>query len=140
MSFFELKTPRDMFAKARREYDRMAAARTVDNVFNFFVTVYHVQDYVKATSAVSKDIIDAFLRDQDLSVARDLCDKGKHLTLTRRLDPRTGVRRLGALNTVAVNTLPLNGFKAEWWVLSGNRSYEIQALADSRYSQVGTIL
>ncbi len=43
MAFFELKTPRDMLEKARREHTRLSTAFDIDNVFNFFVTVHHMK-------------------------------------------------------------------------------------------------
>jgi len=132
MAFFELKTPRDMLEKARREHARLSTAFDIDNVFNFFVTVYHIQDYVRNTAAVPRPVVDAFLRDQDVKDSRDLCDKGKHLRLTKpgRIDPATAVRRRGALNSAPLNTLPLNSMEVKWLVYSGNREIDVQTLAD----------
>ena len=42
MSFFELRTPRDLLEKAHREHDRLTCAFNIDNVFNFFVTAFHI--------------------------------------------------------------------------------------------------
>jgi hypothetical protein len=89
MGFFELRTPRDMLEKAHREHKRLLESFDIDNLFNFFVTAYHVQDYVQKTNSVPPAPLDAFLQDQDLKDCRDLCDKGKHLTLTKRDDPTT---------------------------------------------------
>lgn len=46
--FFELKSPRDMLEKARREFSRLRSDLNTDNVFNFFVTIHHIKDYVSA--------------------------------------------------------------------------------------------
>jgi len=132
MGFFALRTPRDMLEKAHREHARLAAELNIDNVFNFFVTAYHIQDYVRKTAAVPPAILDAFLQDQDIKDSRDLCDKGKHLRLTRsgRTDPYTTIRTRGALNTAPLNTLPINAMEIKWLVHSGSRTFDVQALAD----------
>lgn len=43
MAYFELRTPRDMLEKAEWELQRFRDDRTIDNLFNFFVTAYHVE-------------------------------------------------------------------------------------------------
>lgn len=86
MAFFELRTARDMLEKAERELVRLRADLSIDNIFNFFVTAYHVQDYVRNGSAVSDDVLNAFLQDQDLKDCQALCHKGKHLVLSA--DPK----------------------------------------------------
>lgn len=132
MGFFELETPRDMLDKTCREHARLTAELNIDNVFNFFVTAYHIQDYVRKTGAVPAPTLDAFLQDQDIKDSRDLCDKGKHLRLTKpgRTDPITAIQRRGALNTAPLNTLPINALEVKWLVHCGNRAFDAQALAD----------
>jgi hypothetical protein len=121
-----------MLEKARREHSRLTAAFNIDNVFNFFVTAYHIQDYVRESNAVPPVTIDAFVDSQDIKDARDLCDKGKHLHLTRRKypDPSATRRVRGPLNTVPLNTMVLNGGKEIWMLESGARTVEVAALAD----------
>ncbi len=102
--FFALRDHRDMLAKARRELARLdAAPYDVDHVFNFFVTAYHVMDYVKAM-AVPKAAVDALYADPDFELCQLICNKGKHLELRRgdqetRFVParttRLGKHRLG---------------------------------------------
>jgi hypothetical protein len=94
MAFFELRTPRDMFAKAEREFQRLQREFTIDNLFNFFVTACHIQDYVRKAASVPQFALEAFLADPDLKDCRDLCDKGKHLRLTQREDPTTVIWRV----------------------------------------------
>jgi hypothetical protein len=77
MSYFQLKTPRDMLEKSRREYDRLIADFNIDNVFNFFVTVYHIQDYIKVSGLVAPAVLRTFLNNPELKAARDMCNKGK---------------------------------------------------------------
>ena len=127
MSFFQLRTPRDMLDKAHREHDRLAASFDIDNVFNFFITASHIRDYVR--DAVSKLALDEFLKDPDISDARDLCDKGKHLRLTKRPDPSTSHTTLGPLNTAPLNTLAINARREVWMLKSGDRTVDVAALA-----------
>jgi hypothetical protein len=47
-NFFEISSPRHMLEKAKREFARMKAELNTDTIFNFFVTIYHVKDYVEA--------------------------------------------------------------------------------------------
>ncbi|KKB61156.1 hypothetical protein WM40_24800 [Robbsia andropogonis] len=54
MGFFQIKSPLDMLEKARRERNRMVAEVHIDHVYNFFVTVAHVADYVKHSGAVEQ--------------------------------------------------------------------------------------
>jgi hypothetical protein len=121
-----------MLEKARREHGRLTTAFNIDNVFNFFVTAYHIQDYIRESSAVLPETLNAFVASQDIQDTRDLCDKGKHLHLTRRQypDPSATHRALGALNTVPLNTMVLNGYKETWVLQSGSRSVDVPALAD----------
>ena len=104
-SFFELATSRDMFEKAKRERLRMQQSLNADTVFNFFVTAHHISDYVKESGAVPCKVVDAFLRDPDLEIAGDVCNKGKHFKL-RKGDPETGVWT-GLLGGAPLGALPL---------------------------------
>src|ERR1051325_4903683 len=81
--FYTLRTPRDLLEKARREYSKLQTAPSTDTVFNFFVTVYHVIDYVKVLSSVSAASIDAMYADVDFKLCQFICNKGKHLELRR---------------------------------------------------------
>ena len=60
---------------------RLRGDRSIDNVFNFFVTAYHIQDYVRGTHSVPSEALRAFLADPDLKDCQALCHKGKHLHL-----------------------------------------------------------
>jgi hypothetical protein len=51
MGFFQLNTPKDMLEKAKRELTRLETADSmaedsIDHVYNFFVTAYHIVDYL----------------------------------------------------------------------------------------------
>ena len=70
------------------------------------------------------------MQDQDIQDARDICNKGKHLRLTRggRSDPSTAIGS-GTLNAAPLNTLPLNSTTERWVVFTGNRTFDVEALA-----------
>ncbi len=79
--FFEITSPRDLLDKAKRDYEKMKADTSSDTVFNFFVTTYHVMDYVKALGVISKPAIDKLYDDADFRMCQFLCNKGKHIKL-----------------------------------------------------------
>jgi hypothetical protein len=127
MAFLELRTPRDMLDKAKREHGRLSSNFNIDNVFNFFVTANHIRDYIEKSAAVDKDVVATFCSSQDMLDCRDLCDKAKHLRLTKRTDPVTH-RWSGALGGAPLNVLPLGG-DGRWELWSDNRHVDIQQLA-----------
>lgn len=100
----------------------------IDNVFNFFVTAFHIRDYILKTNAVPKDIVNQFLQDVDLKDCRDLCDKGKHLRLTQRADPSVGIWE-GTLGGAPLGAVVMGGDDA-WMLFSGNREVDIKWLAE----------
>lgn len=79
--FFEIASPRDLLNKAKRDYEQMKTDTSTDAVFNFFVTTYHVVDYVKALGTVSSSSIDQHYTDDDFKMCQFLCNKGKHIKL-----------------------------------------------------------
>ena len=94
----------DMLSKARRELTRLRTDVNIDTVFNYFVTAYHVQDYLRAEAVVSSSDIEIFLADPDLIVCRSICNQGKHLKVDRRAAPvgekvsgRSGVLGVGVV-------------------------------------------
>lgn len=98
--FFDISTPRHMFEKATREFEKMSLDLNNDNIFNFFVTMYHIMDYVKAQGTVSQGAMDAMYNDPDFDMCSFICNKGKHLTL-RRGDPFDTQHSGGAMLGVA---------------------------------------
>jgi hypothetical protein len=75
-----------MYEKAKREFDRMKSSPDIDAVVNFYVTAYHIMDYVKAQGKASSVAIDAFYKDPDFQTCNHICNKSKHL---RKGDPLT---------------------------------------------------
>lgn len=98
----------DMLSKARRELARLREDVNIDTVFNFFVTAYHVQDYLRADAP--KGDVDALLTDPDLVVCRSICNQGKHLKVDRKASPvgakvsgRSGIVGIGVVGEMVVN-------------------------------------
>lgn len=79
--FFEIASPRDLLKKAKRDYVKMKADTSTDTVFNFFVTTYHIVDYVKALGTVGDSTIEQLYADDDFKICQFLCNKGKHIKL-----------------------------------------------------------
>lgn len=84
-AFFEISSPRDLLEKAKRDYAKMKADTSTDTIFNFFVTTYHVVDYVKALDTVPQSAIDGLYDDPDFKMCQFLCNKGKHIKLRQGL-------------------------------------------------------
>ena len=117
--FFAIRDHRDMLAKAEREFVRMRADLNTDTLFNFFVTEYHVIDYVKA-SAIPVTIIDKMYADPDFKMCRFICNKGKHLELTKEDKDAQFFRGYsGAMNSAPINSTPLNGGTPDRFVVDG---------------------
>jgi hypothetical protein len=79
--FFKIATPRDLLEKARRDIEKMKADTSTDTIFNFFVTTYHVVDYIKALGTIPQTVIDQLYSDADFRLCQFLCNKGKHIQL-----------------------------------------------------------
>ncbi len=80
-AFFQIATARDLLNKAKRDYEKMKEETSTDTIFNFFVTVYHVVDYVKALGTVQESDINQLYADPDFQMCQFLCNKGKHIQL-----------------------------------------------------------
>jgi len=119
-----------MLEKARRELTRLVANFDIDNVFNFFVTAWHIQDSILKTNAVPQSKVEAFVKDTDIQYARDLCDKGKHLNLTKRPDPSTDMYFGNATPGTAVPGEAIAGSGGKWALRSENGVVPVDELAE----------
>ena len=80
--FFGMSSPREMLDKAKRELSKMKSDLNPDTIFNFFVTTYHVMDYVKtATRVPSPSAIKDMYDDEDFKMCQFVCNQGKHSIL-----------------------------------------------------------
>jgi len=91
VSDYFAKTARDMLAKARREFRAMQSDLNPDTIGDFFTTVSHVMDYVKADLGIPLNAgraalplaVQQMYHDPDMQTARELNNLRKHA----RLDP-----------------------------------------------------
>jgi hypothetical protein len=81
--FFEYSTPRQILEKAKRDLQKLSEDTNIDSIFNFFVTAYHVVDYVKVLNTVPVDDIKALYEEPDFRKCRYICNKSKHRTLDK---------------------------------------------------------
>ncbi|XVJ70394.1 MAG: hypothetical protein HEQ39_12695 [Rhizobacter sp.] len=126
--FFDLATPHDMLKKAKRELVRLEAEVNIDNVYNFYITAYHIKDYFEKTNPSKISELQKFLSQEDLKDCQDLCNKGKHLKLTKRnsIDPQAVIYD----NLLSGNT-PLGSMKLDWgdeWMLIKNDGRGVDVL------------
>jgi hypothetical protein len=87
LGFFELETAEHMLEKAKRELSRLEAEVSIDHVYNFFATAYHVLDYLDGR--LSRPVIDTIRAEPLIQLCGDACNKAKHMRLTRRPDVTT---------------------------------------------------
>ncbi len=141
--FFELRSPRDMLEKAQRELERMTTHFDTDSLFNFFVTAYHVMDYVKACGRVGSVAIDAMYADPDFELCLFLSNKGKHIQLKKYVDkaePYEAKHKRAALYG-AVSYREATYRQAETYViLDGSTQIEPLALAQRLIAKWETFL
>jgi hypothetical protein len=83
--YFEIKTALDLFYKAQRDFEKLQIDLNTDNIFNFFVTCYHIIDYYKIENNISNnaEVVNKFKYKKEWEFCDILCNKGKHLSLTR---------------------------------------------------------
>jgi hypothetical protein len=131
--FFELATPRDMLHKAMREHERLKSDLSIDNVFNFFVTAFHIKDYVDAAGGVPKDKRTDFLKQNGIEMCEFVCVKGKHLSLRdkRFRSKTTGARRNpgAVIGKAAFNVTGINAGPVVLFYVDGE-AYDLRGLAD----------
>ncbi|MDA8519609.1 hypothetical protein [Acidovorax sp. NCPPB 4044] len=128
-TFFQLTTAQDMLEKAKRELRRLEADTDIDNVYNFYVTAYHIQDYVRIGNPSRIPELEKFLSQQDLVDCRNICNKGKHLILTRHPDPKTIVYDHALSGNTPMGSMELSG--GDEWILitAENRHIDVINLA-----------
>lgn len=105
---FLIFSAEDMLAKAKRELIQLKRKMNADTIFNFFVTAYHVMDYVKALATVPEVAIKSMYADPDFKLCQSICTRGKHLRVTKR-SKKPRVKSVGGgLNRSALNEAAVN--------------------------------
>jgi hypothetical protein len=119
---FQLETPRDMLAKARREHSRLRDAlksqdltHIADAIFNFAVTAYHVKDWLKASASAkySETDVENYLQaHHQLRLCGEICNASKHKIL---IPPPADAMNVttSATGTCTQATLDPNSIKLE---------------------------
>ena len=129
-AFFEIASPRDLLDKAKRDYETMKTDTSTDTIFNFFVTTYHIVDYVKALGTASDSAIDQLYADPDFKICQFLCNKGKHIKLRSR-EPYAAQHQPavlgGALGSFVLGVDRLGG-PEKFVVLDGSQEVEVTEL------------
>lgn len=78
-TFFTIKS-KELYEKMQYEYEKLIKDMSPYNIFDFFVTAYHLKDYIKNEFGLNKrDDIRAFENmDELLDMAGFIANKGKH--------------------------------------------------------------
>ena len=95
--FFEFETPRQLLEKAEHEFQRLIDDVTSDNVFNFFVSAYHIVDRIKEIDSIPPKDIRDLNSNPDFRKCRYICLKSKHLKLNKGDDEFDTHRRPAAI-------------------------------------------
>ena len=126
-----LASSTDMLSKVKRELVKLRDDVSVDTVFNFFVTAYHVQDYLRAERPNLAGDIDNLIADPDMVICRSICNQGKHLKVDRKALPvqekmsgRSGVVGIGVVGQMVV------GAGIVWDLTHDGKSHDPIALAE----------
>ncbi len=97
----DLRTPRDLFGKLKREADRFRLDPNADHLFNFMVTAWHLQEWVQNGPAKNSSAIEtdqkALCATDCIQMCRDIANASKHFVLRSTYKNRTvdKVSRIG---------------------------------------------
>ncbi len=125
MGFFELRTAEDLLEKAKRELARLEAERSIDHVYNFFVTAYHIVDYL------DEDLKKKVMNEKLIQLCCDACNKAKHMRLSRGRPDVGTLRYSGAIGGAPLNTVTLNSGSERWIVWPDGKKLETVRFARS---------
>ena len=121
-SFFELATPFDMLEKAKRELYRIKNCIHIDYVYNFYVTAYHIKDYVEIKNPEKTEELKKFLSHPDLENCRILCNRGKHLKLIKKDPKSTIVYDNAPSGNTPIGSMILSG-GADWVLITSEGQF-----------------
>lgn len=117
--FFDLADSSRMYGKVVREFEKLTRDFSSDNLFNFFVTAYHVNDYLKAEN----DPRASLLRNSaSFEWCRIVCNTAKHFRVN--IDYRVNNHLKKTPETVKYDG-GLGGAPLGIMVLSGGDEYII---------------
>lgn len=93
--YFDLSSPQDMLDKAKFEFENMKTNLSAYTIFNFFVTAFHIKDYVCRHNSNYKDAIKILFKDEDFKKCEFLCNKGKHISIRSDFETNISSSRFG---------------------------------------------
>lgn len=100
---FNLQTPRDLLAKAERDFKRLQEnPANADAAFDFFVTVRHLPDWLHSNSSDEQQREALFKNHVELRIARHIADGAKHFKATQP-------RHKQVVGTSALLSVPQSG-------------------------------
>lgn len=83
-TFFKM-TSKELFEKIEKDFDVLVTDISADNIFNYFVSAYHLKDYIKEEFSIKEPDIRSFEgMDELLNLSGFIANKGKHFSLTHK--------------------------------------------------------
>jgi hypothetical protein len=83
---YGFRTPRDLYEKLKRDATKLDTQVSADDLFNFAVTAWHMQDWIREGPAKSSPAIEAdrtkLRGNKYVQMCRDIANASKHFTLT----------------------------------------------------------
>lgn len=129
--FFEYSTPRQMLEKAKRELQRLTEDMTSDNVFNFFVTAYHIVDRIGESDAVSQQNLNDLHSNPDFKKCKYICNKSKHRKLKKYDNEFITYRRPAAVFGEAVFGESVFNAGRAYFIIDKNESVDVLKLGQN---------
>lgn len=144
---FAINTAEDMLEKAKTELELYRQAPNPHVIFNLFITIFHIQDYIsngarrikkRKYNRIVKDKIKKHFGEYYLWM-KFICDKQKHYHLDNRehqsmQSEATQQHTSSVLGGAPLNTLPLNG-NDQYILTYKGQSIELGALAETLISK-----
>ena len=115
-----------MLQKAEHDLARMKEELNAYTLFNFFVTCYHIADYVRAANSEAEADLDALYKDDEFQLVRFLCNRGKHLELKPSNEREHHELLMGARSGIARSGAFRSGEPVRWHIfVEGQRVYPV---------------
>lgn len=101
---FELRTPRQLFEKAKRDSEKFRREPTDENLFNWLCTLNHLRDWIcpggpksykhkpPGTLTAEERLHSELHTDNNFGIIRDLCNNAKHFS-DKGIGTRSKVKR-----------------------------------------------
>jgi len=131
-TFFTYKSF-DLFNKAKRDFKNLKEEINTDSIFNFFVTAYHLKDYLKNEfDDIEENEIRNFENmDELLNIAGFIANKGKHFQLNNSRYEEMETRYYSGKfdGTMLFDGTFKFGEEEKYKVKIGNEVFEVEKIA-----------